>query len=821
MPADPGANLGKRKMPTKEKDIGHVAPSFENPKFYNSLVVRPEYRISLELGNINDLFVHKQDSLEGKMERMQVAALFYFPMNHDKAKDAVKFGWKYYKETILQENDDKKAFEKLAERIQNFVVDGGELPPPAEDPAKPEAKNLKKIRFPGCYTYIDTDNTPFHPNHDGNYKIPMDTKNMWKAEEMCLHDNPILGAIPLIAKVEKLENKSGEWKPVKDATVYFQLADPYEFDKFPAFDDSVSPSQQINCPPLRKTDMHSDPDGNDETKGPHKHVKAAIEKEAKTDGDPQVDNCHKKYNGKRGLDVYKNIFEYKVDFRTHKKWTDGDPAEEKLRPGFHAEHDDADRKKQVKGPFYPEVKEPDEPDKHKYAVCAKTNENGYAGVIFKPSRVGGDRYRLQAYVGPDTIKGPGNDGKGINAVSVETGTLVVWRNYRVSKVVQMPYANMSADMLNQFKTGYIKTAHDYGYRNVINKSPSTDTLNYFKCYLGFSKTDNTDVGYSTVDLAETGDPNCAYEGFFKVISYAFGELELDPGADTPVVLDDADWKAAIKAAKDYLKSDNHNRFTADGITFTINIDNLFIPDNKVTAGTSVALLPLKSLKKYNEDLIETVTVKKIPTISVSKVNTIKPGTKSNPDKPGAIESAFDVWFDNRVLYPFIHKLAEQGFRPGLTMVQMPTISTWHACWTLGDYSIGVGYRTCIMLGGSDGYAYDKRQRYDPFDITEPTKNLKLKRNGTKKLYSDDGTFTAFDGLDLNSGYSALMAHEWGHCLFREHSPPSPENNVSPAKDKHDVITDDFCLMSYCPMEGDYCGKCNLSIRGWKDIKNLP
>ncbi len=817
MPADPGADLNKKqKMPTKEKDIGHVAPSFENPKFYNSLLIRPEYRISLELGNINDLFVHKQDSLKGKMERMQVAALFYFPMNHKKAEDAVKFGWKYYKEKIIEENDDKKAFEKLAERIQNFVVDGGELPPPAEDPTKPEAKNFKKIRFPGCYTYIDTDTTFFHPNHDDDYKIPMSTENMWKAEEMCLHDNPILGAIPLIAKVEKLEKKSGEWKPVKDATVYFQLADPYEFDKFPAFDDSVSPSQQLNCPTLRKTDMHSDPTGADTTKGPHKHVKASVEKVAKTNGDPQVDNSPNAHGGKRGLDVYKNIFEYKVDFRTHKKWSDNDPKEEKLRPGFHAEHDDVDRKKQVKGPFYPEVKEPDEPDTHKYAVCAKTNDNGYAGVIFKPSTIGGDRYRLRAYVGPPTLKGPGSDGKGISAASVETGTLVVWRNYRVSKVVQMPYANMSADMLEQFKTGYIKTSHDTVYRHIFNKSPNTDTLNYFKCYLGFSKTDNTDVGYSTVDLEETGDSNCAYEGFFKVISYAFGELELDPGADTPVNLDDTDWKAAIKAAKDYLKSNNHNRFAADGTTFTIDVDNLFIPDNKVTASTSVALLPLKSLKKYNEDLTETVTVKKIPTKSVSQVNTIKPGTND------AIANAFDGWFDDRILYPFIHKLADMGFRPGLTMVQMPTISTWHACWTLGDYSIGVGYRTCIMLGGKDGFAYDKRQCYDPFDITKPKENLKLKRNGTKKWYFDNGTDTAYDGLDLNSGgYSALTAHEWGHCLFREHSPPHPEDNVSPAKDKHDNINDDFCVMSYCPKEGDYCGKCNLSIRGWKDVKNLP
>ena len=52
-------------------------------------------------------------------------------------------------------------------------------------------------------------------------------------------------------------------------------------------------------------------------------------------------------------------------------------------------------------------------------------------------------------------------------------------------------------------------------------------------------------------------------------------------------------------------------------------------------------------------------------------------------------------------------------------------------------------------------------------------------------------------------------------------PPHPEDNVSPAKDIHDDITDDFCVMSYCPKEGDYCGKCNLSLRGWKDMSSLP
>ncbi|MCG7853662.1 MAG: hypothetical protein MIO92_14180, partial [Methanosarcinaceae archaeon] len=697
-------------------------------------------------------------------------------------------------------------------------------------------------RFPGCYTYVATDGYPFHPNHDANYSMPMGTENMWKAEEMCLHDNPVLGAIPVIAKVEKLENKSGEWKPVKDATVYFQLAEPYEFDKFPAFDNAVSPSQQLNCPPLRKTAMvkTTGADAPDETKGPHKHVKAALEKIAKTDGDPQVDNCPSAHGGKRGLDVYKNIFEYKVDFRTHKKWTDLEAADEKLRPGFHAEHGDDDRKRQVKGPFYPEIKEPADKTAHPHAVCAKTNEDGYAGVIFKPSTIGGERYRLRAYVGPDTIKGPGSDGKGISAASVETGTFVVWRNYRVSKVVHMPYGSMSETMLNQFKTGTVETDHrDNDHTTGYGKSPDADTYEYFKCALGFSKKNGTDTGYSTVDLAETGDPNCSYEGFFKILAYSFGELELDPGADSSTAISDADWKAALKAAKDFLKipGANHDTVTAGTNNYTVDIDRLFVSNAAVQSSTSFALIPLMSLndynknlgpsdelrkeikklslsrwfskaakKRYNELLIELErlnAIKKIPTKTVAEANTIKPGAND------IISDAFDTWFDRKILEPFAHHLVGQGFRPGLTMIQMPTISTWHACGTLGDYAIGLGYRVCIMNAGCDKYPYNHRQYYHPiYDENHARWYMRYRRDGMNTSLGKEDEY----------GYSALMAHEWGHCLFREHSPPDPDAGATTI---HDDIADGFCVMSYCPMEGHFCGKCNLSLRGWRNINTLP
>ena len=52
MPADPTANLGNQRMETLPDHIGHVAPSFEKKKRFNTLALRPTYRISLRLGDL-------------------------------------------------------------------------------------------------------------------------------------------------------------------------------------------------------------------------------------------------------------------------------------------------------------------------------------------------------------------------------------------------------------------------------------------------------------------------------------------------------------------------------------------------------------------------------------------------------------------------------------------------------------------------------------------------------------------------------------------------------------------------------------------------
>ena len=68
------------------------------------------------------------------------------------------------------------------------------------------------------------------------------------------------------------------------------------------------------------------------------------------------------------------------------------------------------------------------------------------------------------------------------------------------------------------------------------------------------------------------------------------------------------------------------------------------------------------------------------------------------------------------------------------------------------------------------------------------------------------------------GYSALMAHEWGHCLFHSHAPPRPEPGATAI---HDPKENGYCVMTYLPNEGDFCAKCVFALRGWTKIDSLP
>ena len=119
MPRDPGRDLSSaERLPTTTADIAHVAPDFSDRRVFNTLVIRPDLRISLRLGRIEELFPNQPNTSLGRMERLQVLGLFYFPLGHNRANTAFNGigapaaanrmigAWEWFKTKILNNAND-------------------------------------------------------------------------------------------------------------------------------------------------------------------------------------------------------------------------------------------------------------------------------------------------------------------------------------------------------------------------------------------------------------------------------------------------------------------------------------------------------------------------------------------------------------------------------------------------------------------------------------------------------------------------------------------------------------------------------------------
>lgn len=168
-------------------------------------------------------------------------------------------------------------------------------------------------------------------------------------------------------------------------------------------------------------------------RGPKKFVEDRVNdayaKNAANADDPQKNNCDKDFGGKRRIPVEGTGSD------------DGVFQVDKIHDGLHNRRSDkhADYGTMTAAKKVTPKEEDDGTGttvkKHAHAVRAKTNDKGHAGVIFMPARCGGDKYRLRAYVGPETLEFDGRDPEG---PVVETGTMVVWRNIRLHRYIQIP-----------------------------------------------------------------------------------------------------------------------------------------------------------------------------------------------------------------------------------------------------------------------------------------------------------------------------------------------------------------------------------------------
>lgn len=752
--------------------IGHVAPNVQDTVHFNTLVIRPEYRISLRLGDFEELFDDGPTKDKGRAARLQVLGLFYFPLKHKKWKTAFKVTWQHYKKDILKVAKDNDADQDIQNRLQNWIVQDGQLPPPAADPKNPKPENFAKIRFPGGYTFFNAiDGDGIDLNKDTKYPFDFGS-GIDEIEALYRRDNPILHKIPLVALVEKKDPESGEWKPAPKAAVYFQLVAPYDL---PAFQDGTAANDQINRPPLRESSIGGSFVGDAAQQanaglGPQKYAEAkdpgiptgaeGIAAAPVIDDNPQAYNCPKDHGGKNG----------------EGKLEDGTDVADVIfatgsTKGFNT------KGSRTKHPLYP-VAERATPsdDKHKHAVKAMTNEDGEAGVIFTPCSCGGDRYRIRAYVGPDTLKGPGSDGSGINAVSVDTGTFVIWRHLRISRYVRHDVGIPANELLDPVYAAHTATEQNEYLRscNVVNSAvpPVNQGLAQMDCAAAVKPS-----------ASKVGQLNGEFDRVVSQFAKAFCEVEMPP--DTPHVLTADEWKEARKQAVTDMKKGMKK------LGLKLDLDRLFHMNTAaITWSNCVTHLPMRTPDEYNQSL---------PFYATSKKRMAANGghAKNTPAWIGKL-------FGDYGAKGFLRTITHNGYLPGLTVIQGAFGCSWQMTYnTAGTDTLIAGY-SGVATEYRGAFVWCGSAAYPRIILVPPNK--------------EPGWTDAWQSYD----YTSNCCHELGHCLSRVHAAGNnPGGTPGGGHDatKHDPLADSICVMAYKACEGQYCAKCLFAIRGWS-LTNL-
>lgn len=359
----------------------------------------PRYKLKVELGDIDKLMTPIQNEThtdKGVRERLQAIGFLYSRLNHADIATRAEEAWKHFKK-VFNKADDASGVAHLRDRVEQLIVD---------QKALPDKGQLKKLRVPGAYCVTpEAYNAGFFGSDAGGHRYTEES-NVWR-------NNDSIGRIPILATLEAKFRRG--WRAAGGVTLHFQfdtpdpIPDGHDCAREPLRATSTTSTNTNDAPPPANVTFTM-------TGHPKKYVDDQMAAKPPVDGNPLVDNVHKDYGGKRGqtiggVDPVENLFEIGIP-----------------HPGFH---DDLNLHT-ASG------------STHSHAVKVDTNDEGKAVAIFMPSWMGGDRYKLRVFIDP--LRGHPSDGRTQPAVVKETGTLVVWRIFRVSKYLRWPYpAGTTAD----------------------------------------------------------------------------------------------------------------------------------------------------------------------------------------------------------------------------------------------------------------------------------------------------------------------------------------------------------------------------------------
>jgi hypothetical protein len=741
------------------------------PVLENILRLVAPRRISVQLGDIDSIY-EPVNTVLGKKQRLQALCHYYEAITGAAAGNNVTEAYTnclaYFRrkrETTLGAvfANDAGMEADLQAQVRQFILQGNALPAVGAE---------SRIRVPGALTFSATNDLGAGGIADGT-ALPSvrynDEQALWNA-------NPALGKIPLLLTVEK--QVGGAWVPSPNDWVHIQLIPPFH-------DAAANELNDLNA--LRNQSLQGPPPGAAVAAGPRQFITDAIQHSFDAT-DPQRYNAHSSRGGKRGNPVLANIF----DALPNAKF-----------PGINA----------------PEVS----PAPRKHSVRVQTNAAGAAGVMFMPSGIGGDRYRMRIFLDP--VRGLPSSGTGLGAVAQETGRFVVfkhvlWSNYLPKPAPTFPALNSVSgvqarlavlgydvgpiDNLNGLRTRAAVEAFQQNYPPL----PHNGHWNHHdtQTQLDLTVTEYLNGG-GALYVRGVGPSVGAFDYGYAEAQFGsmYCELEIEQAVRNATPMTEVQWHSAFLWARQQAQSNQ----AAYGLHLVRNVSQMF-RDNFETP----YLFEICHPRHYNR----------------RRGHGVPAAAAANNHRDYWQDAAQIIYADGGLLQLFLRYLTggastatpptanlTRYSTPGLTVVPAIAASRLFApptepgqvnCnignhWGCQASGIATKERACAVFGGSLVYA---NWCYMPDGYT---KNALHEMGHTLYLRHQ------FTGNELVPGVS-----NWLHAgaNFREDH-DSKTTVVVPSTIPPPVVYD-RCLMGYLPCEGAFCGKCHLKIRGW-DISQMP
>lgn len=407
-----------------------------------------------------------------------------------------------------------------------------------------------------------------------------------------------------------------------------------------------------------------------------------------------------------------------------------------------------------------------------HATQCDANAKGWAGVLFTPSRCGGDRYKLRVFVDPTWLRTKA-DGV-VHQASVTTGTLVLWRNIRLNRYVQMqtPNATRSTKLQEALEKGGNLDTADW-------KRDGFDQPVFTTSVIPGIAGDETQLAARPIDVVLAGgvEPVLGKLLMHRPVAVDpqplethlnYGYCELIADCDAVEAMSSTEREAATRAGITAFKEVKKWKTDAN-----IDWDVLCWQD-----ATSPFMFNLLNYEHYNDVIKETWKAG-----NVGK----KPPFPPNVHKPIDTDMAEQFLFGFQTFAEAaLEHFAGGGVLPGITVVQVPGGFTWDG-----------GMAAPIERTITSGYGAACRA----FWMAQ-----------TKLVYGRF-IYPCISNFLHELGHVLGIAHQYdgGGFIKEAHQKVTEGPFVKTAPDE--VV----CVMSYTGCYGELCGECLLSLRGWKQL----